>query len=200
MRYRTTHASEAAPVRIWVDLCCSTAVDKTNFAKVMAVLASGVIAIAEHRPIELMAFAALGWPSSSGDAWIITSPIDVQSLDARSLAVWCDPSVGRTAILPLHTACGGSSYDKPFGPGTGENRIKRIRAILGVEPDDIVLPPLFGADGQQAIAKRMVELMVKTGVECNVDEVIRSINSINSSNEHAPTKTAPKPRRRRRRF
>jgi len=183
MRMRTEDRGESNPIRIYIPMVCSAAVKRDTFATIMAMVSAAVLAISEHRAVEL-----LGWFGTGGkcetvrtcskdnrtlgnaSARLATCKISTEWLDSRALSAWTEQSIGRSLWLPLDDAATGKGESfKPWpwgGSPHSSDNIRAMREHLGCTDDDLFIPPLFG---DRDVASKLVPALEKAAKSAGLD-------------------------------
>lgn len=178
MRRRTAHASEQAPVRIFLPLTCSAGVSMTAYAELMSLVVAGCVAISETRPVEMIGYVGLDCAkgparqnmNTTEGAFFLTVPIATEFADYSALALWCDPTIGRTAGIGLARSiqCGFRGRWPWEESPTQASVIAQFREALECDTDDMLIPPAFGAEGElKALRDRLVAMAEQSGVTLN---------------------------------
>lgn len=179
MRYRTTEASHSAPLRVFYPLVCSSKVKAEQFADTLAALMAGLRMLADRRPVELIGYGGTGFTSRNSwrgsrtdgqhDAGCFTAfPIPIDFGDSRGAAMFADASIGRTILIAMHNAMGRTKIGAPWPwdrSPIDEVGIRHTKMALGLQDDDVLIPPLFGRDGIDAARQAMVDAAAMSGVE-----------------------------------
>lgn len=178
MRYRTTEASHAAPLRVFFPLLCSSKIKVQEFAGSLADVIAALRILADHRPVELIGYGgtgfapkdtAMGSPTKGlhDGAIFTTFPIPMDYSDLRAAALFADASIGRSIVLAMHNAMGRTRIGAPWpweANPLHEVSIRHTKMALGLQDDDVLIPPLFGRDGIDAVRMAMIDAAARSGI------------------------------------
>lgn len=180
MRSRTMTQDSTAPLRVFVPLNCSGAINADDYAAVLVDVLCAMLVMAERRPVELIGYGSLeskiDFNGDEAGGVFVTVPIPFTFLDYRTLALWTDNAIGRTVLMGM-TACFGVGYEGhwPFykrtsgykgdADPTSAPMQAAWREHMDLTDEDVLIPPLFGKDGIEQVRKRMTDALERTGIE-----------------------------------
>jgi hypothetical protein len=175
MKHRTTDMSASAPLKLWFPMSVSQGVTGDAYAEMISLAAALAITLSEIRPVELVSYSLIQChlPGGAGnrmrgtDAHMITCPIPTESMDARSMASWCDVWVGRV----LHMAISAQAFPG-FSGGWGFRKypdsatsapLKAARLAVDADDTDVFIPPGFSRNNLEEFRKQAIALAEQSG-------------------------------------
>ena len=175
MRRRVMRPEASAPVRIWLPVSTSCGLTQERYSEVITLAAAAAISLSESRPLSVMTYSCMDGKKGRGgkksEAIFITCPIEVEAIDAKALAAWCDIYVGRLVHMSITKTIedtwsglwgwcqypSDSSYDKS------------IREALEMPDEDILIPSAFNRSTVKNFMTRIGELAKQSGATLDMD-------------------------------
>jgi hypothetical protein len=146
MRRKIITAADTAPMSVYLNIAASASYTADDMLKRGAACTALVMALQQHRAVSMYLLAGI---NAGQDATFISIKIDTVPADLSQIAYLLgSASVFRKLIFALGFQYGDYTGKWPFGTrGTDlQKEIDQTREILGLEPQDLLIPGIHAAD------------------------------------------------------
>lgn len=147
MRRRVQASDDRSPLRVVIDLTSSCSIDKVDLAKRGIAYLALAMFLGNERPVDIETVVGLGGKHS--EASFVVVPIPSRPLD---LAVACNAlsspgfSRGLGYEMCYKTPKITGAWPWRMTGGVGPEFVRREREILGLNPEDVLAPPMHYTD------------------------------------------------------
>lgn len=169
MRRRIHTTDESAPIKVFIDLTCSAAVDHKDLTKRGIAFLALAMLMARTRPVEMYAVVACtGANHTAAVIRIPTAPLEI----ATVTGLFARGAVRTLGYGYLTRACGGGGeWLKRAVPRSGNLTvyIKLLRRVIGAADSDLVIGPAHATDRSISHPVEFVQNMIDRN-KGNADE------------------------------